>query len=148
MNKAMTNNRWFTVVNTNILKDSKYEVLMHNVLSIKNRFKIDVSKGQTPINAAEKALSKICNRIKKKECNTDIVLRETTQNSAHKLFFYTGKRILLSENKWKKAVFKKDRYGNILKNPQIKYFKYRLEVCPKSYDELKHVNPLSNWKIT
>ena len=96
MNKAMTNNRWFTVVNTNILKDSKYEVLMHNVLSIKNRFKIDVSKGQTPINAAEKALSKICNR----------------------------------------------------KNPQIKYFKYRLEVCPKSYDELKHVNPLSNWKIT
>jgi LDH2 family malate/lactate/ureidoglycolate dehydrogenase len=47
-------------------------------------------------------LKMYCNRIKKKESNTDIVLRETTQNSAHKLFFYTGKRILLSENKWKK----------------------------------------------
>ena len=139
--------RWFTVVNAKFLKKGKYEISNHDILSVKNRFKVDETKRQTPINAAEKALSKICKRIKNEKCSYDIVLRETTQKSNHKLFFYSGKRILLPKNKWKKAVFKKDRYGVKLDTPLIKYFKYKIEIIPVSSSELKHANPLSGWKL-
>ena len=139
--------RWFTVVNVTFLMRGKYAMSKHDILSIKNRFKVDETKGQTPINAAEKALSKICKRIKKEKCSYDLILRETTQKSNHKLFFYSGKRILLDKNKWKKAVFKKDRYGVKLETPLVKYFKYKIEIKPVSSSVLKHANPLSEWKI-
>tara|TARA_Y100001958_G_C21098229_1_gene449077 strand:+ start:292 stop:720 length:429 start_codon:yes stop_codon:yes gene_type:complete len=141
----MTNIRWFTVVNVQKIND-KYIVLEHSVLNKRNRFKIDTSKGQIPLNAAEKAVSKICQKSDNDIKNIRIILRETTHNSDHKLFFYKANRILLPENKWKKAVFKKDRFGKLLNKPMVKFFKYKTNIIPVKADDLNHVNPLSNWK--
>lgn len=141
----MTNIRWFTVVNVQKI-NSKYIVLEHSILNKRNRFKIDVSKGQIPLNAAEKAVSKICQKSDNNIKNISLILRETTHNSSHKLFFYKANRILLSENKWKKAVFKKDRFGELLNPPKIKFFKYKTDIIPIKANTLNHVNPLSNWR--
>ena len=140
--------RWFKVVEiSEIMENNKYVIKEHEILGKNNRYKIDVSKGQTPINAAEKALSKIFLKLNKNNLNTDVILRETTHKSGNKLFFYKGKRILLPEKEWKKAIFKFDKNGNKITKPEIKYFKYKIQIYPKSLNELNHCNPLSNWKI-
>ena len=144
----MNKNRWFKVIDANkIINENKYIIKEHDILGKNNRYKIDINKGQTPINAAEKALSKIFLKMNKNNFYINLVLRETTHKSGNKLFFYKGRRILLPEKEWKKAVFKSDKKGNKLNKPEIKYFKYKIEIYPKTLKELNHCNPLSNWKI-
>ena len=143
----MRNIRWFKVINANkIINNNKYKIKEHEILGKNNRYKIDINKGQTPINAAEKALSKIFLKMNKNNFKLNLILRETTHKSGNKLFFYKGSRKLLDENEWKKATFKSDKKGNKLKKPKIKYFKYKIEILPKSFNELNHCNPLSDWR--
>lgn len=134
--------RYFEVVYARSKGNGKYEVSTHNTLK-ENRFK--ATEKQTPVDAAKKALTRLCeNAPKNGSCTMNIVLRELTRGSDHKLYFYKGDR---SKYETPKVAKMKEKQKNGSIKIVTKTFHFDPKVSPVPESVLGHSHILGDWKV-
>ena len=134
--------RYFEVVHAVSKGNGKYTVSTHTALK-ENRFKATAK--QTPVDAAKKALTSLCELApKNKSCSQNIVLRELTRGSDHKLYFYNGERRKYDTPKVVKLT-STSKNGTKKTVERTFYFDPKVTAVPES--QLGHSHILGNWKV-